>query len=121
MGSSRLSTITASPRTMRRPTCIEAMFTLCSPSTEPSWPMMPGMSRWRVNSMWRLGVTFTGNSSMVVIRSSPSANTAPVTLWLPLVPRLLSCSEPPAKSRLASSFTSSTWMPRSLASRLAFT
>jgi GGDEF domain-containing protein len=121
IGSSRLSTITASPRTMRRPTCIEAMFTLCSPSREPSWPMMPGMSRWRVNSMWRLGATFTGNSSIVVTRSSPSANTAPVTLWEPLEPLQESLSEPPAKSRLASSFTSSTWMPRSRASRAAFT
>lgn len=121
IGSSMLSTITASPRTIRRPTCIEAMFTLCSPSREPSWPMMPGMSRWRVKSMWRLGATFTGNSSIVVMRSSPLANTAPVTLWLPWDPREVSCSEPPAKSRLLSSFTCSTWMPRPLASRDAFT
>ena len=36
IGSSMLSTITASPRTILRPTCIAAMFTLCSPSIDPS-------------------------------------------------------------------------------------
>ena len=35
IGSSMLSTITASPRTILRPTCMEAMLTLCSPSKEP--------------------------------------------------------------------------------------
>ena len=35
IGSSMLSTITASPRTILRPTCMEAMLTLCSPSREP--------------------------------------------------------------------------------------
>ena len=45
----------------------------------------------------------------------------PLTLWVPLLLLERSCSEPPAKSRTASSFTSSTWMPRSLASRAAFT
>jgi hypothetical protein len=58
--------------------------------------MIPGMSRWRVNSMCRLGFTFTGNSSMVVMRSSPSAKTAPVTLWFPFELLELSCREPPA-------------------------
>ena len=43
IGSSILRTITASPLTILRPTCIEAIFTLLLPNKDPSLPMMPGI------------------------------------------------------------------------------
>src|SRR5712671_2207179 len=42
--SSRSSTTMARPRRVRRPTCIEAMFTLCRPRMDPMRPTMPGRS-----------------------------------------------------------------------------
>ena len=60
IGSSILSTITASPLTILRPTCIEAIFTLLLPNKEPSLPIIPGMSLCLVSNIYLLGDTLTG-------------------------------------------------------------
>src|SRR4029453_15713851 len=60
-GSRRRSTTMAPPRRVRRPTCMEAMFTLWRPRMEPIFPTMPGRSSYEstricpsgMNSMWR--------------------------------------------------------------------
>src|SRR5690606_8883379 len=118
-GSSKASTMMASPRTSRRATCMAAMLTPWRPRMLPTRPIMPGRSWCRVNRRQCPGTMSMGRPSRLVRRTVPSTLRVADTVRRGSV-RPATLMTGPTASR-AVSVRWDTSSPRRLASKGAFT